>query len=116
MICTPHPCECTLLPPPPKHTHTPAKQVSGKPIKFVGVGEKMDALEPFYPERMAQRILGMGDMLTLYEKAQEAIKVCVCCRFGGGLQGVGACAQTLEKAQEAIEMGVRVGVFISIGA
>lgn len=57
-------------------------QVSGKPIKFVGVGEKMDALEPFYPERMAQRILGMGDMLTLYEKAQEAIKVrrgCCCC-------------------------------------
>jgi hypothetical protein len=52
--------------------------VSGKPIKFVGTGEKMDALEPFYPERMAQRILGMGDMLTLYEKAQEAIKV------GGG--------------------------------
>lgn len=50
-------------------------QVSGKPIKFVGTGEKMDALEPFYPERMAQRILGMGDMLTLYEKAQEAIKV-----------------------------------------
>jgi signal recognition particle subunit SRP54 len=51
-------------------------QVSGKPIKFVGTGEKMDALEPFYPERMAQRILGMGDMLTLYEKAQETIKVC----------------------------------------
>lgn len=50
------------------------REVSGKPIKFVGVGEKMDALEPFYPERMAQRILGMGDMLTLYEKAQEAIK------------------------------------------
>lgn len=56
-------------------------QVSGKPIKFVGVGEKMDALEPFYPERMAQRILGMGDMLTLYEKAQEAIKVGRCCCF-----------------------------------
>lgn len=51
------------------------RDVSGKPIKFVGVGEKLEALEPFYPERMAQRILGMGDMLTLYEKAQEAIKV-----------------------------------------
>eukprot|EP00877_Chromochloris_zofingiensis_P011891 jgi/Chrzof1/6956/Cz02g05130.t1_CPSRP54A[v5.2] len=50
------------------------RDVSGKPIKFVGVGEKLEALEPFYPERMAQRILGMGDMLTLYEKAQEAIK------------------------------------------
>lgn len=58
--------------------------MSGKPIKFVGVGEKMDALEPFYPERMAQRILGMGDMLTLYEKAQEAIKVSGDCNYRGG--------------------------------
>lgn len=52
-------------------------QVSGKPIKFVGVGEKMDSLEPFYPERMASRVLGMGDVLTLYEKAASAIKVCM---------------------------------------
>ncbi len=44
--------------------------VSGKPIKFVGVGEGMDDLEPFYPERMASRILGMGDVATLLEKAQ----------------------------------------------
>lgn len=50
------------------------REVSGKPIKFVGVGEKMEALEPFYPERMASRILGMGDVLTLYEKAEAAIK------------------------------------------
>jgi signal recognition particle subunit SRP54 len=48
------------------------KAVTGCPIKFAGVGEKMDALEPFYPERMASRILGMGDVLTLIEKAQEA--------------------------------------------
>ena len=48
-----------------------AKKVTGKPIKFVGMGEKLDALEPFHPERMASRILGMGDMLTLIEKAQE---------------------------------------------
>lgn len=41
------------------------KAVSGKPIKFVGTGETMDALEPFYPERLAGRILGMGDVLTL---------------------------------------------------
>ncbi|PZC45791.1 MAG: signal recognition particle subunit SRP54 [Chloroflexi bacterium] len=46
-------------------------EVTGVPIKFVGVGEKTDALEPFYPERMASRILGMGDVLTLIEKAQE---------------------------------------------
>ncbi|QIB69007.1 signal recognition particle protein [Aminipila butyrica] len=47
------------------------KQVTGKPIKFIGMGEKFDALEPFHPERMASRILGMGDMLSLIEKAQE---------------------------------------------
>ncbi len=49
-----------------------AKKVTGKPIKFMGVGEKSDALEPFHPERMASRILGMGDMLSLIEKAQES--------------------------------------------
>lgn len=48
-----------------------AKTVTGKPIKFIGMGEKFDALEPFYPDRMASRILGMGDMLSLIEKAQE---------------------------------------------
>ena len=49
------------------------RAVVGKPIKFVGIGEKMDALEPFYPDRMAQRILGMGDVLTLIEKAEAAV-------------------------------------------
>ncbi len=49
-----------------------AKKVTGKPVKFIGVGEKTDALEPFHPERMASRILGMGDMLSLIEKAQES--------------------------------------------
>lgn len=49
------------------------KAVTGKPIKFIGVGEKIDALEPFYPDRMAGRILGMGDVLTLIEKAQEVV-------------------------------------------
>ncbi|MGB9712295.1 MAG: signal recognition particle protein [Dissulfurimicrobium hydrothermale] len=47
--------------------------VTGKPIKFVGVGEKVDAIEPFHPDRMANRILGMGDVLTLIEKARETI-------------------------------------------
>jgi signal recognition particle subunit SRP54 len=48
-------------------------QVTGKPIKFAGTGEKIDDLEPFHPERMASRILGMGDVLTLIEKAQGAV-------------------------------------------
>ena len=47
------------------------KAVTGCPIKFVGMGEKLDALEPFYPDRMASRILGMGDVLSLIEKAQS---------------------------------------------
>ncbi len=49
------------------------RRISGQPIKFVGVGEKVEALQPFYPDRMASRILGMGDVLTLVEKAQEEI-------------------------------------------
>ncbi len=47
------------------------KTVTGKPIKFAGMGEKLNELEPFYPERMASRILGMGDVMSLIEKAQE---------------------------------------------
>lgn len=49
------------------------KAVTGKPIKFIGVGEKLTDLEPFYPDRMASRILGMGDVLSLIEKAQEVV-------------------------------------------
>jgi signal recognition particle subunit SRP54 len=49
-------------------------ETTGKPIKFVGVGEKLDAFEPFYPERMASRILGMGDVLTLIERAEQAVE------------------------------------------
>ncbi len=48
------------------------RYVTGKPIKFVGTGEKLDTIEPFYPDRMASRILGMGDVLSLIEKAEEA--------------------------------------------
>lgn len=48
------------------------RYVTGKPIKFIGTGEKLDTIEPFHPERMASRILGMGDVLTLIEKAQSA--------------------------------------------
>ena len=49
------------------------KAVTGKPIKFIGTGEKLGDLEPYYPDRMASRILGMGDVLTLIEKAQEVV-------------------------------------------
>jgi signal recognition particle subunit SRP54 len=49
------------------------KAVTGKPIKFTGMGEKLDALEPFFPDRMASRILGMGDVMSFIEKAQETV-------------------------------------------
>ena len=49
------------------------RQITGKPIKFIGMGEKIDALEPFHPDRMASRILGMGDVLTLVEEAQRNV-------------------------------------------
>ncbi|MHC1746167.1 MAG: signal recognition particle protein [Negativicutes bacterium] len=51
------------------------KAVTGRPIKFVGMGEKLDALEPFHPDRMASRILGMGDILSLIEKAETTINL-----------------------------------------
>lgn len=49
------------------------KFITGKPIKFVGMGEKLDTIEPFHPDRMASRILGMGDVLTLIDRAQQAL-------------------------------------------
>jgi signal recognition particle subunit SRP54 len=51
------------------------KAVTGKPIKFAGVGEKLEEFEPFHPERMASRILGMGDVVSLVEKAAEAVDI-----------------------------------------
>lgn len=51
------------------------KKVSGKPIKFIGTGEKVEALERFYPDRIASRILGMGDILTLVDKAQKEVEI-----------------------------------------
>ena len=51
------------------------KAVTGKPIKFAGVGEKLEDFEPFYPDRLASRILGMGDIVSLVEKAQEAVDI-----------------------------------------
>jgi signal recognition particle subunit SRP54 len=51
------------------------REVTGVPIKFIGTGEKTDALEPFYPDRLASRILGMGDVMTLIERAQQEYDV-----------------------------------------
>src|SRR6185503_10150939 len=51
------------------------KAVTGKPIKFAGTGEKLEDFEPFHPERMASRILGMGDVVSLVEKAAEAVDI-----------------------------------------
>ena len=49
------------------------RHITGKPIKFIGVGEKTDALEPFYPDRLASRILGMGDVLSLIEDIEDKV-------------------------------------------
>src|SRR6185503_3862471 len=49
------------------------RSIIGKPIKFIGEGEKIDALQPFFPDRMARRILGMGDILSFVEKAKTAV-------------------------------------------
>jgi signal recognition particle subunit SRP54 len=66
------------------------RSVTGIPIKFIGTGERMDALEPFYPDRLASRILGMGDVLSLIERAQE---------------------QTSEEEREALEARLMEGHF-----
>ena len=50
------------------------KAITGRPVKFASVGEKLDQLEVFHPDRMASRILGMGDVLTLIEKAEQAVE------------------------------------------
>src|SRR5207249_11851983 len=50
-----------------------SRSVTGRPIAFAGIGEKTDALEPFHPDRLASRILGMGDVLSLVERAQEGV-------------------------------------------
>ena len=49
------------------------RHITGKPIKFIGTGEKIDGLEPFYPDRIASRILGMGDVISLIEEAEQKV-------------------------------------------
>ena len=82
------------------------KAVTGKPIKLVGLGEKLDALEPFYPERMAQRILGMGDMLSLIEKAEAAIDQDDAVKMEQALRRDGF---TLEQFRDQLKMVKKMG-------
>ncbi len=82
------------------------RAVTGKPIKLVGMGEKLDALEQFHPDRMAQRILGMGDVLSLIEKAQEAVNADDAAAMEQQLRKGGFTLETfLEQMQMVKKMG-----------
>lgn len=82
------------------------KAVVGKPIKYVGTGEKLDALEPFHPDRMASRILGMGDVLTLIEKAQETMDVDAAQKMADKLRSADfGLDDFLEQMQQVRNMG-----------
>ena len=82
------------------------RAVTGKPIKLVGVGEKLDALEQFHPDRMAQRILGMGDVLSLIEKAQAAVEAEDAAAMEQKLRKDGFTLETfLEQMQMVKKMG-----------
>lgn len=82
------------------------RAVTGKPIKLIGVGEKLDALETFHPDRMAQRILGMGDVLSLIEKAQAAVDADDAAKMEASLRKEGFTLETfLEQMQMVKKMG-----------
>ena len=83
-----------------------ALAVTGKPIKFIGTGEKADALEPFHPDRMAGRILGMGDVVSLVEKVQEQVDVEQAARLAkkAGKQGLDL-QDLLDQMQQIKKMG-----------
>jgi len=82
------------------------RAVTGKPIKLVGMGEKLDALEQFHPDRMAQRILGMGDVLSLIEKAQDAVDADGAAAMEQQLRKGGFTLETfLEQMQMVKKMG-----------
>ena len=82
------------------------REVTGKPIKLVGMGEKLDALEQFHPDRMAQRILGMGDVLSLIEKAQHAVDADDAAAMEQKLRKDGFTLETfLEQMQMVKKMG-----------
>lgn len=83
------------------------REITGKPIKFIGSGEKTDALEPFHPERMAGRILGMGDILSLIEKAETKIDQKKAAKFAKKIQKSGQfdLEDFLEQLQQINNMG-----------
>jgi signal recognition particle subunit SRP54 len=87
------------------------KAVVGKPIQFVGVGEKLDALEPFHPDRMTSRILGMGDVLTLIEKAEQTIDRDAATALAQKLQHA---AFTLEDFQQQLYQIKQMGPLDSL--
>ena len=82
------------------------KAVTGKPVKMIGVGEKLDALEPFHPDRMASRILGMGDILTLVEKIQSATDLAKAVQAEKDMRsGEFTLEQFLEQMQQVKKLG-----------
>jgi len=95
------------------------RAVTGKPIKFVGLGEKMDALEEFHPERVAGRILGMGDIVSLVEKAQETIEAeqaeRMMKRFQKGQFNMNDLKQQLEQMQKMGGMEGIMGMMPGMG-
>jgi signal recognition particle subunit SRP54 len=82
------------------------KAVTGKPIKFIGTGEKVEALEKFHPERMASRILGMGDIVTLVEKASQAVDLQKAAEFEKKLRRADF---TLEDFYEQLQSVKKMG-------
>ncbi len=87
------------------------RAVTGKPIKLVGLGEKLDALETFHPDRMAQRILGMGDVLTLIEKAQQAVDLDKAAEMEKRLRREGF---SLEDFRDQLQMVKKMGSMESV--
>ncbi len=82
------------------------RAVSGKPILFIGTGEKIDALEPFHPDRMASRILGMGDVMSLIEKAQATVDVDDAKKLEQKIRGGGLTLEDfLDQMQQVRKMG-----------
>jgi signal recognition particle subunit SRP54 len=95
------------------------RAVTGKPIKLIGTGEKMDALEEFHPERIADRILGMGDIVSLVEKAQETIDAekaqAMAKRMQKGAFDLNDLAEQIRQMQKLGGMGGLMGMMPGMG-